>query len=124
MHELSPLSSVTTKSSFFGVIESSKYLKEKLRQDEEKYVILKKVSEKNAIDVSVDGRISHFNISNNGKYLAVAMTNIVKIYDYETLGFIDEIKNKCCCYVSFSPDDSLILIGTWNHGFIYPFNIK
>lgn len=122
LNTLNPLSTTTIKTSFFDVFESSKSLKGMLSQDEEKYEELKKICEEHAINVSEDGLIYHFNISNNGKYLAVAMTNIVKIYDLKTLNLLDEIKNNYCFYVSFSPDDSLLLIGTSSHGFIYPFN--
>lgn len=119
---LYPLSTETKKTSFFDVIESSKKLIEELSRNEEKYDELKQFCENNAIDVSVDGSINHISISNNGKYLAVSLTNSVKIYSLESYDLLDEIKNKYCCYVSFSPDDSLLLIGTWSHGFIFPFN--
>lgn len=122
IQKLNPLLTVTKKTSFFDVIESSKKLKEKLSQDEEKYEELRRLSEENEINVSAVSLINNINISNNGKYLAVVMTNCVKIYDFETFDLLDEIKNEYCCYVSFSPDDSLILIGTWSHGFIYPFS--
>jgi hypothetical protein len=123
LKKLNPLSTVNIKTSFFDVIESSKNLKEMLSQDEEKYDQLRRLCEENAINISEDGLIYHFNISNNGKYLAVATTNSVKIYDLTTFDLLNEIKNKYCCYVSFSQDDSLLLIGTWRNGFIYPVKI-
>ncbi|QVK17797.1 hypothetical protein KHQ81_13250 [Mycoplasmatota bacterium] len=124
LNKLSPLSLNTTKISFFDVLNSSKKLREKLNQNEEKVKTLKEIYEKNAIEISLDGNIKHFNISNGGKYLAVATTNRIKIYDLATLKLLDQIENQYTCYVSFSPDDTLILVGTWSHGFIYPFDIK
>lgn len=118
---LNPYSFKTIKSNFLDFTKSSEELKVNLSQNEERHEELEKICDENTIKVTEDGMIMHLCISHNGKYLAIALVNCVKIYDLETFYLIDEVRIKYCCHVSFNPSDTLLLIGTWALGFIYPF---
>ncbi len=70
-----------------------------------------------------EGYIRHICFSKNGKYLAIVLSEIVKIYEYPTLKFLNSISNRYTCYAEFAEDDKYLLIGTWENGFIYELNL-
>lgn len=67
-------------------------------------------------------RIVEMGLSPSLKYLSVVSPLSVRLISLPSLTCVEEIRNTHSCYASFSLDDSLLFIGTWSHGFIYPLN--
>lgn len=82
-----------------------------------------KLNDLGVFTISEEGYIRHICFSKNGKYLAVVLSEIVKIYEYPTLKFLNSIANRYTCYAEFAEDDKYLLIGSWDNGFIYELNL-
>ncbi|MCK9536340.1 MAG: hypothetical protein M0R05_01925 [Bacilli bacterium] len=114
-----PIDDKTTKLNFFNIITESPALHKIFHKNEEEYARLKIDTERNMLDVPVEGDIVALAFSYNMKYLLVATNNVLKIYDYQKLRLLQQIKLYNIADINFGFDDKTVLVGTWNYGYIY-----
>lgn len=122
-NKIGKISAAAETASRSNVIDNSKGLKKLLGQYQlDNGSLNLKLDRHRVVGPFEEDYISHICFSNNNKYLAVVLSEVVKIYEYPTLKFLNSITNKYSCYAEFVTDDKHLLIGTWSNGYLYKLN--
>ena len=75
----------STHLNFFNIISESPTLHNIFSADQEEYDRMKKASEKDKLEVPVEGDITAVAIPRNLKHIFVATNNALKIFDFQRL---------------------------------------
>lgn len=114
-----PVDDGTTHLNFFNIISESPTLHNIFSADQEEYDRMKKASEKDKLEVPVEGDITAVAIPRNLKHIFVATNNALKIFDFQRLRLFRQLKLHNIADINFGPGDGTVLIGTWNYGYVY-----
>ena len=74
------------------------------------------------IDFKQDGYLCHLRWSNNGKYIVLAQSEAIKVFDIERKCCIKTYCVKYGYFADFYDNDTKLLIGTWQNGYLINFN--
>jgi WD40 repeat protein len=116
---LTPVDDATKHLNFFNIITESPTLYNIFSADKEEYDRMKSDSEKDKLEVPVEGDITAVALSRNLEWIFVATNNALKIFDFQKSRLIKELKFYNIADISFGPADKTVLIGTWNYGYVY-----
>lgn len=114
-----PINEEKKELNFFNIISESTVLNEMFQDNVEEYERIKKDAESDALDVSVDGNVVCVALSYDMRYLLLATENYLKIFSYKGMRLLNKAQFVNISDVNFSHDNTHVLIGTWNYGYIY-----
>jgi len=114
----SPIDNTQKTLNYFDIVSDSPSL-QKMFENEEELNQLKESIDDDLLNVSVEGNIEIITLSHDLKYLAVATNDVIKLFMFQGFELIKTIKIYNISDLSFSFNNKLLLIGTWNYGYIY-----
>lgn len=88
--------------------------------DWDRVVIIDQETKEELKNVNFEKNCGYFctlDFSLDGKYIALAFSECIKVIRFKDLKCIKEYRLKYSCYVGFSKDVRYLLIGTWNNGY-------
>lgn len=75
------------------------------------------INENKTLDLS-EKQAQKITLSNDNQTIAIMCKNKVELYNFSDFRQLTEIEIDGWGDVSFSPDDKLLLVGTWNNGYV------